>query len=78
MDSNTIERLRHFISDRVTSEAVYTFLRTALEKPNGTFEVSLLAAERLAMMALKSAWKDLENLAPTTKEDEKPSTNIGL
>lgn len=78
MSPDTHERLKHFISDKRTSQVVYEFLKSNLEKPNGTFDVQLLAAERLAMMALKSAWKELENLAPIITEKEISYTNPGL
>lgn len=78
MNAETKERLQHFIGDKNTSNAVYCFLRNEIEKPNGTYEVNLLAAERLALMALKSAWRALEKLSPTSTDDEKSSTNIGL
>lgn len=78
MNAETKDRLQQFIGDKNTSNAVYRFLRNELEKPNGTYEVSLLAAERLALMALKSAWKALEKLSPSPSDEEKSSTNIGL
>lgn len=72
------ELLRLFINDRNVSKAVYDFLRTEIEKPNGTFEVQLLAAERLALMSLKNAWNALENLRSKEPVEGKEVTNIGL
>lgn len=79
MDDVQQAKITKFISDKVMSEAVYEVLLNTFLKPiKGNVDLSILAAQRLAIDGIQEAWKELEKSKPESQKEGKNSSNLGM
>lgn len=66
------EKLKRFVADQAMSEAVYEVLLNAFLKDRKTEDVAVLAAERIALLRLQDAWRELKKYMPDSERDTSP------
>jgi hypothetical protein len=72
---NKIDR---FLKDEGMSNAVYEVLLNCFLKESGVSDVQTLAAEKIAILLLQSAWKQLSKYQTTENSSSPPLRQVGL
>lgn len=78
LDNTQRAKVQHFLSDKVMADAVYQSIQSSFLAGHPT-DVYVLAASRLALDYLRTAWKDLEKCQPDNKSGEgKKLEQVGM
>ena len=72
MDAEKKARIRGFMNDVGTSNAIYDELMRIFTKPQEVTNTEVLAAERIAINCLQDAWKELSRFKFGEKEEREP------
>lgn len=72
------EKIKRFLADKVMSQSVRDVLTSSFLKNRGQRDVHTLAAERLAIDLLDSAWKELERIASAEPREMSETKNPGI
>lgn len=72
------QRVRQFVRDEQTFQAVFDFVRDYILSKRGQMDVNILAAERLALDFQRDAFSAMSSEVVSDQKEEKPTQNIGL
>lgn len=71
-------KVERFVKDEAMMKAVFEVIQSSFLKSRGHADVQLLAAERLAVLLLDSAWKELLTYNVSEVNESPPLKQIGL
>jgi len=72
------QKLKRFIADPNTSEAVYEVILDEFLKTKKETDVQFLAAQRIAIDLLQSAWREIEKYKDISLEPKEPKAQVGV
>ena len=78
MNDFDLERVKRFVKDEATVEAVFNAIRASFLKARAEKDVHYLAAKSLAIEFLEDVRKDLEKYRLEEQKEPKVSKQVGL
>jgi flagellin-specific chaperone FliS len=78
MKDHQKQKIQRFLQDEVMSSSVYDVILSSFLKSQGSEDVNVLAAERIAISLLQDAWKELKKNTVIDKSSSGEATNIGV
>lgn len=72
------QRIKKFVADVETQEAVFEILVSTFYRANKNTDISYLAAKTLAVQLLEEGKKELTNIAGYQKKEGKTTGQVGL
>lgn len=62
MNPEITQRIKRFMSDKATNEAIFTAIQKTFLKAKSSEDISLKAARFMALELLTDAWRDLNHI----------------
>lgn len=72
------ERVRRFINDRITAEAVFNTLLASYLKTPKDADVQVLAASMIAVEKLRAGWREMERLQTPEEKTPHQFAQVGM